>query len=322
MTFYILLKEKCWTFFRVGNVISVSVGDCDGGPRRTKTSPAEGFVADWSTKEDKRRQPFSRWNASCSVFYSSAHVAEVPQTLQFRWQYEEFCLQPEETTVIVSAFRLKPLLKWVKRAETPTSVDMWRLTEVEEVKVTKPKELGGFGSRGPTGGPSVRRWHKVSRVQVTNLWMSASVTATASQTQTEELAWIPTCLRAPGVPPAAAPPWLPPSPPSCPTQAPCPTSKCAGDTRETRGRPVRRLFMLVWRFHSSKIAIESGVFGWWKNGCSSFLPKDLTRVKQLCGQTALKWFVELPEIKGQKDVRHQTAETEQDYNKTHTTHTF
>lgn len=34
------------------------------------------------------------------------------------------------------------------------------------------------------------------------------------------------------------------SPPSCPAQAPCPTSKCAGDTRETRGGPVRRLFML------------------------------------------------------------------------------
>lgn len=34
------------------------------------------------------------------------------------------------------------------------------------------------------------------------------------------------------------------SPPSCPAQAPCPTSKCAGDTRELRGGPVRRLFML------------------------------------------------------------------------------
>ncbi|TWW78487.1 hypothetical protein D4764_11G0006080 [Takifugu flavidus] len=39
------------------------------------------------------------------------------------------------------------------------------------------------------------------------------------------------------------------SPPSCPAQAPCPTSKCAGDTRELRGGPVR-----------SKNAIGSGDF--------------------------------------------------------------
>lgn len=90
---------------------------------------------------------------------------------------------------------------------------------VKKVTVTKPKELRGFGSHGlkgrkgwtgnsPTGDPSLTQ--KFPRVQVTNFWMSASVTATASQTQTEELAWIPTCLRAVGVPPAAAPPWLPP----------------------------------------------------------------------------------------------------------------
>lgn len=61
--------------------------------------------------------------------------------------------------------------------------------------------------------------------------MSVSVTATASQTQTEELACIPTCLRAVGIPPATAPPWLLPRLPAVPPRhrAPLP------NVPETRG---------------------------------------------------------------------------------------
>lgn len=96
------------------------------------------------------------------------------------------------------------------------------------------------------------------------------------------------------------------SPPSCPTQAPCPTSKCAKDTRELRGGPVRRLFMLPAQCLMCRVStsakMPSGVAtsGDFKNGLSSFLPKNVTRVMQLGGQMVLKWYVGLLEVKRQQ----------------------
>lgn len=138
--------------------------------------------------------------------------------------------------------------------------------------------------------------------------MSASVTATASQTQTEELAWIPTCLRAVGVPPAAAPPWLPPRLPAVPPRhrAPLPNVPETRGSRERGGGPSQKVIYAsrtmsdVSRFHFSKNAIGSGDF--WrflkKNGLASFfLPKKCDTgdaawrtngIKMICGTAGSK----------------------------------
>lgn len=238
-----------------------------------------------------------------------------PVTMEgwFWWQDEEFHLQSEETTsAIMSPFRLKPLLKWVKRAEATISVDVWwRRSRFRSLKSFEGFDL--MASKVAKAGQEIAQQEarqggadtKFPRVQVTNFWMSASVTATASQTQTEELAWIPTCLWAVGVPPAAVPPWLPPCLPAVLPMhhAPLPS---APETRERReGDQSEGYLCFLHNVQCATFPLQQKRHReWWKNGCSSFLPKDLTQVKRLWGQTALKWFVELPEVKGQKDVNH------------------
>lgn len=250
------LERKMLDFLQSGECLC----DCDGGPRRTTTSPAEGFVADWGTKENEKdsRSVSEMPAAVLSCLHPTLqkfHKHPITMEGWLRWQHKEFCLWPEETSAILSQFRLNPLLKWLKRAEKIVSVDLTHVAVVEKVKLTKPEELPGFGSHGlkgykgwtgnsPTGRPSRRSWRKVSP-RAGNKLLNVSERDGHCLTDTDtgvgvdpylfESSWRSSSHRATL---AAA------SPPSCPAQAPCPTSKCTGDTRETRGRPVRRLFML------------------------------------------------------------------------------